>query len=778
MCKQGPFAQSLVDVGVRVLATTYESTDLCVEEVMRSASFDLVHAHPFASRKVGLEVARQQQIPFLLTFHGTYLDSLSSYGEHVDFIIAVSNAIRDYLSNIKCFPVERIMTIPNGVDTNLFHPKELGWDKLAQHFRVLADVSRRKEDRRILFVSRLDEDKQFVLDIVRETWANIMQSKAFDLTWLIAGDGTLRSEMEVAATKINRSAERKLIIFLGWQNEPSLARLYSACHLTIASGRSVMESMACGTPVIAIGSKGYVGLVDSEFAMKGVYGNFGGFGSKRDYYEADSMFHDIDRVIYNENDLVNLGRLSMEMINVFFNQTDLDTKLLRLYNLCCTLVPRGLHMKSEWVDLSYQALSFFNAEKLGFLSPAWAYPKSDKRLKLSVSETGHLTVDCRISQEDKLYISNDSTNFSIPPANTGLWHAEPDSLYEISTTAHFFQQTLNAQLWVIEYTQRERITHSNLILKEGSNKLEFNTSPQTSCFKIAFRFSGEGTVKLRPICIRKYEWTEKVSDLTANSLQRSISLLDFHDYQGGNLIFIMGPPRSGTTWVLNLLSKHPDVIAATEENLDAKMNVATTLETNIFNKNRPFTDNQIKRKFYLLSQRHPGKIIVEKTPVHLFYVDRMRRVFPKAALILTERDGRDVVTSLVNVGRDPNAWWMWAPKTVERATNLWKEYAEAAFRCVELHRPYVIRYERLLENPHEELAHLLTALGLSHNHIERQIELCCEGKNIPIHGVFREGKSGTWRRQFTETDVQTFKKIAAHLLVRLGYEKDDSWGFS
>lgn len=41
--------------------------------------------------------------------------------------------------------------------------------------------------------------------------------------------------------------------------------------------------------------------------------------------------------------------------------------------------------------------------------------------------------------------------------------------------------------------------------------------------------------------------------------------------------------------------------------------------------------------------------------------------------------------------------------------------------------------------------------------------------------TFRSGKTGEWRKYFTEKHKQMFKDIAGELLVRLGYEKDDDW---
>jgi hypothetical protein len=41
--------------------------------------------------------------------------------------------------------------------------------------------------------------------------------------------------------------------------------------------------------------------------------------------------------------------------------------------------------------------------------------------------------------------------------------------------------------------------------------------------------------------------------------------------------------------------------------------------------------------------------------------------------------------------------------------------------------------------------------------------------------TFRSGKTGEWRKYFTEEHKTIFKEVAGNLLVRLGYEKDSDW---
>jgi len=41
--------------------------------------------------------------------------------------------------------------------------------------------------------------------------------------------------------------------------------------------------------------------------------------------------------------------------------------------------------------------------------------------------------------------------------------------------------------------------------------------------------------------------------------------------------------------------------------------------------------------------------------------------------------------------------------------------------------------------------------------------------------TFRSGKTGEWKKHFTEEHKKIFKDVAGDLLIKLGYEKDNSW---
>ena len=70
--------------------------------------------------------------------------------------------------------------------------------------------------------------------------------------------------------------------------------------------------------------------------------------------------------------------------------------------------------------------------------------------------------------------------------------------------------------------------------------------------------------------------------------------------------------------------------------------------------------------------------------------------------------------------------------------------------------------------------HLLTRAPLpaSRELILNSLETSINPKKSP---TFRSGKTGEWKKYFTNEHKKIFKEVAGNLLVKLGYEKDDNW---
>lgn len=134
------------------------------------------------------------------------------------------------------------------------------------------------------------------------------------------------------------------------------------------------------------------------------------------------------------------------------------------------------------------------------------------------------------------------------------------------------------------------------------------------------------------------------------------------------LFFIGGAPRSGTTWVQQILDRHPEIACRGEglfqkhlaEPLEAMLRLrAATLDaknTGLFAHTGGFPlpapeDQEVllgTAILLALRQLSAGKAcraIGEKTPENLFFFPRLKQLFPRAKCIAVARDPRDVLTS-------------------------------------------------------------------------------------------------------------------------------------
>jgi hypothetical protein len=134
------------------------------------------------------------------------------------------------------------------------------------------------------------------------------------------------------------------------------------------------------------------------------------------------------------------------------------------------------------------------------------------------------------------------------------------------------------------------------------------------------------------------------------------------------LFFIGGAPRSGTTWLQQMLNCHPDVSCGGEglffqqlaKPMDSLMaercRALKAKNIAIFRHNSGYplpeaddTDFLLRAAILLaLRQQTAGKACVaigEKTPENVFFFPRLKRLFPCAKLICIARDPRDVLTS-------------------------------------------------------------------------------------------------------------------------------------
>ncbi len=177
-------------------------------------------------------------------------------------------------------------------------------------------------------------------------------------------------------------------------------------------------------------------------------------------------------------------------------------------------------------------------------------------------------------------------------------------------------------------------------------------------------------------------------------------------------IFVVGYPRSGTTWLQSMLQCHHDVAGPAEETAifssikDLVANAplrAWTDEDTVRQSLRRFVESMFAPS---LAGHADATRLVEKTPHHALHLDIIESLFPDAYVIAIHRDAREVVRSLLEVpfgtddpGRASRGW-------VESITAV----ANFVPRSIHLRE---VRYESLREDTVHQLAELFDWLGLA-----------------------------------------------------------------
>ena len=223
-------------------------------------SYDLIHSHYWLSGWVGDDLSRAWGVPHVTTFHttaelksravvGEAESSLRSSAERKiagssDRIIASTR--HEYASLVSLYGADRdrIRVVPAGVDLDMFRPgdRRRARDKLGLN-----------GERIVLYVGRMDAIKG--LDVLIHSVA-YMETPC-NLKVLVIGGSKQDREFNKAQELVNTLGVADKIDLLGTLEHESMPLYYQAADVCVVPSYYesfslvALESMACGTPVVA-----------------------------------------------------------------------------------------------------------------------------------------------------------------------------------------------------------------------------------------------------------------------------------------------------------------------------------------------------------------------------------------------------------------------------------------------------------------------------------------------------------------------------------------------
>ncbi|AKL74376.1 sulfotransferase family protein [Actinobacteria bacterium IMCC26256] len=287
------------------------------------------------------------------------------------------------------------------------------------------------------------------------------------------------------------------------------------------------------------------------------------------------------------------------------------------------------------------------------------------------------------------------------------------------------------------------------------------------------------------------------------------------------LVLLIGAPRSGTTWLQQMLGAHPLVAAPQETDLfsrflqplldswerETRGGQAGIEQRRFKGLHSVLTGSEfavtgadlVSRVIANASALKPGsEVVVEKTPSHSLCASSIALFAPRAKIIHLVRDGRDVASSLVASGNGWGGWW--APKTVTRASEVWSEHIRGARASAGSDNYLEVRYEDMQTDGASTLERVFAHIGVAATSQDCEqllvafaLDKMANGESSIViggdfaaaaskrsepAGFFGKGGSGSWRAQWGRDELLAFNDTAGDLLVELGYEDSSDWAGS
>ena len=253
-------------------------------------------------------------------------------------------------------------------------------------------------------------------------------------------------------------------------------------------------------------------------------------------------------------------------------------------------------------------------------------------------------------------------------------------------------------------------------------------------------------------------------------------------------IFIIGAPRSGTTFLGSCLGRMPEVSYHFEPRLTKA--AARCVYDGSWSERRCATVFRVSYAALLLAGLHGGRRFAEKNPENSFVVPFLAEAMPDAQFVHIIRDGRDAAVSHAEPpwlnaasagsgkrGRGGQLWgntarWWVEPDRrdefaavtdVVRSAWCWRRFTEAALAglaTLPAGRSIEVRYESVVSDPMHAAEVLAGFLDTTPGGLDALRAGLSRAKPDSV---------GRWRKALDHAQISDVEREIGYLLARLGY---------
>ena len=270
------------------------------------------------------------------------------------------------------------------------------------------------------------------------------------------------------------------------------------------------------------------------------------------------------------------------------------------------------------------------------------------------------------------------------------------------------------------------------------------------------------------------------------------------------VFFVGGLPRSGTTWVQQLLNAHPNVVCLGESHFMNDLVPTLAAGAAAYGKRRAegrdtwaptvrgprsaLLAPMMQAAFLALVQENLGgrpvaglAAIGEKTPDNIMHLPKIWSIFPKARFVNVIRDGRDGAVSAFIRFRSKLAPDMTRRDYMRAYGEGWSTRIRAARSLARGHAYHEIRYEAMHADPVAEASRLFGFLGADAGQGPVRAALAAasfeslsggrrQGQEDPS-SHYRRGEVGGWAETLSASEIAAFEDAAGAMMDELGYAR-------